>query len=189
MIGAQGRFPVFAYRRPADLRRGFEGISALVREALGQDPLSGALYHRRRCRRRCSSTTWPGRRSSRVAIDLHGAQLEEAAAGPRKNGAGLESIGVRRQAGRRRCRPTSEGPTSWDAAGEGSPGLARRPIVRHTAGERYFEDDAQRSPRGRARATGYPAAARDPRPSAPRSSPTAPPAPRSPGAPLSRAGS
>ena len=44
MIGAHGRVPVFAYRRPADLRKGFEGLSALVREALGQDPLSGALY-------------------------------------------------------------------------------------------------------------------------------------------------
>jgi transposase len=44
MIGAQGRVPVFAYRRPADLRKGFEGLSGLVREALGQNPLSGALY-------------------------------------------------------------------------------------------------------------------------------------------------
>ena len=44
MIGGQGRVPVFAYRRPADLRKGFEGLSALVREALAQDPLSGALY-------------------------------------------------------------------------------------------------------------------------------------------------
>ena len=44
MIGAHGRVPVFAYRRPADLRKGFEGLSALVREALAQDPLSGALY-------------------------------------------------------------------------------------------------------------------------------------------------
>lgn len=44
MIGAQGRVPVFAYRRPVDLRKGFEGLSALVQQALGQDPLSGALY-------------------------------------------------------------------------------------------------------------------------------------------------
>ena len=44
MIGAHGRVPVFAYRRPVDLRKGFEGLSALVREALSQDPLSGALY-------------------------------------------------------------------------------------------------------------------------------------------------
>ena len=44
MIGAQGRVPVFAYRRPVDLRKGFEGLSALVQQALGRDPLSGALY-------------------------------------------------------------------------------------------------------------------------------------------------
>ncbi len=44
MIGAQSRVPVFAYRRPVDLRKGFEGLSALVQQALGKDPLSGALY-------------------------------------------------------------------------------------------------------------------------------------------------
>ena len=44
MIGAQGRVPVFAYRRPVDPRKGFEGLSALVRQALGKDLLSGALY-------------------------------------------------------------------------------------------------------------------------------------------------
>ncbi|MCY1056215.1 IS66 family insertion sequence element accessory protein TnpB [Nannocystis sp. SCPEA4] len=44
MIGAHGRVPVFAYRRPVDLRKGFEGLSALVQQALGKDPLSGALY-------------------------------------------------------------------------------------------------------------------------------------------------
>lgn len=44
MIGVQGRVPVFAYRRPVDLRKGFEGLSAVVQQALGKDPLSGALY-------------------------------------------------------------------------------------------------------------------------------------------------
>lgn len=44
MIGDQGRVPVFAYRQPVDMRKGFEGLSALVRQALGKDPLSGALY-------------------------------------------------------------------------------------------------------------------------------------------------
>jgi transposase len=44
MIGAAGRVPVFAYRQPVDLRKGFEGLGALVRQALGQDPLSGAMY-------------------------------------------------------------------------------------------------------------------------------------------------
>jgi transposase len=44
VIGAHGRVPVFAYRRPVDLRKGFEGLGALVQQALGEDPLSGALY-------------------------------------------------------------------------------------------------------------------------------------------------
>ena len=44
MIGHYGQMPVYAYGKPADLRKGFEGLSGLVREHLGQDPLSGALY-------------------------------------------------------------------------------------------------------------------------------------------------
>ena len=110
----------------------------------------------------------------RKGFDLHRAQLEEAAAGARKDGAHLEPIDVRREAGRRRCSSASEGPTSRDAAGAGSPGLARRPVVIDTAGAPFASSEVHRSPRGRARAAGYPAAARDPRPSAPRSSYTAP---------------
>lgn len=44
MIGALGRVKVFAYREPTDMRKGFEGLSGLVREAMGRDPLSGALF-------------------------------------------------------------------------------------------------------------------------------------------------
>lgn len=44
MIGAHSRVPVFAYCRPADLRKGFEGLSALVRRDLGRDPIDGSLY-------------------------------------------------------------------------------------------------------------------------------------------------
>jgi len=43
VIGAHASAPVFAYRRPVDMRKGFESLSALVRD-LGHDPLSGALY-------------------------------------------------------------------------------------------------------------------------------------------------
>jgi transposase len=38
------RVKVWAYTSPADLRRGFDGLSALVREELGGDPLSGDLF-------------------------------------------------------------------------------------------------------------------------------------------------
>lgn len=44
MIGTTSRARVFAYCAPVDMRKGFEGLSALVREQLGRDPLDGALY-------------------------------------------------------------------------------------------------------------------------------------------------
>ena len=44
MIGVEGRVRVYAYGAPADMRKGFGGLSGLVREELGRDPLSGALY-------------------------------------------------------------------------------------------------------------------------------------------------
>lgn len=44
MIGTVGRVKVYAYCLPVDMRKGFEGLSALVREQLDRDPLSGALY-------------------------------------------------------------------------------------------------------------------------------------------------
>lgn len=36
--------PIFLCRDPADLRKSFDGLAALVREALGADPLSGHLF-------------------------------------------------------------------------------------------------------------------------------------------------
>ncbi len=44
MIGFIGRVKVYAYCMPVDIRNGFEGLSALVRDKLQKDPLSGALY-------------------------------------------------------------------------------------------------------------------------------------------------
>ena len=38
------RVKVWAYTSPADLRKGFDGLSALVAEKLGRDPLSGDLF-------------------------------------------------------------------------------------------------------------------------------------------------
>lgn len=55
MIGAHSGVPVFAYCRPADMRKGYEGLSALVRRDLGRDPIDGSLYlftNRRRRRAR-----------------------------------------------------------------------------------------------------------------------------------------
>ena len=44
MIATLGRVKVFAYCEPVDMRNGFEGLSALVRNKLERDPLSGALF-------------------------------------------------------------------------------------------------------------------------------------------------
>ena len=44
MIGSTRQVGVFAYGGPADLRKGFDGLSALVSRELGRDPLSGDLF-------------------------------------------------------------------------------------------------------------------------------------------------
>jgi transposase len=35
---------ILAYRHPVDMRKSFDGLVALVKHALGEDPLSGTLY-------------------------------------------------------------------------------------------------------------------------------------------------
>ena len=44
MIGSTRALRVFAYAAPADLRKGFDGLAALVVSALGRDPLSGECF-------------------------------------------------------------------------------------------------------------------------------------------------
>ena len=44
MIGSTRQVTVWAYGAPTDLRKGFDGLSGLVSERLGQDPLSGDCY-------------------------------------------------------------------------------------------------------------------------------------------------
>ena len=44
MIGSSRNLRVFAYAKPADMRKQYEGLSALVRQELGRDPQSGDLY-------------------------------------------------------------------------------------------------------------------------------------------------
>ena len=47
---------VWLYRRPTDMRKSFNGLSALAKQVLAQDPLSGALFVRvnwRRTQMRC----------------------------------------------------------------------------------------------------------------------------------------
>ena len=44
MLGISGSIKVIAYAAPADMRKGFDTLSALVREQMRRDPLSGDLY-------------------------------------------------------------------------------------------------------------------------------------------------
>lgn len=44
MIAAPWGRRVFAYAGPVDMRKGFDGLYALVKEDLEEDPLSGDLY-------------------------------------------------------------------------------------------------------------------------------------------------
>lgn len=44
MIGSTRQVSVYAFGAPADLRKGFDGLSGLVINDLGQDPLSGDLF-------------------------------------------------------------------------------------------------------------------------------------------------
>ncbi|WP_044986466.1 IS66 family insertion sequence element accessory protein TnpB [Sorangium cellulosum] len=39
-----GRVSIYVATEPLDLRRSFDGLAAVVREVLRQDPLSGALF-------------------------------------------------------------------------------------------------------------------------------------------------
>lgn len=44
MFFPEGQLRVYLYGEPADLRRSFDGLQALVRQGLGEDPLDGGLY-------------------------------------------------------------------------------------------------------------------------------------------------
>lgn len=44
MIGTSRNVRVWAWPRPADLRKGYNGLYGLVRNGMGRDPLSGDCY-------------------------------------------------------------------------------------------------------------------------------------------------
>ena len=44
MIGLGGPLRVMVATKPVDFRKGADGLAALVREAMGADPFSGAVY-------------------------------------------------------------------------------------------------------------------------------------------------
>jgi transposase len=61
VIGSTRTLRVWAYPEPADLRAGFDGLSALVSGKLGRDPLSGHLFlFVNRTRTRAKVLVWDG---------------------------------------------------------------------------------------------------------------------------------
>ena len=44
MFFPEGGVRVFLYGAPADMRKSFDGLSALTKNVLGEDPLSGSLF-------------------------------------------------------------------------------------------------------------------------------------------------
>jgi transposase len=44
MFFPEGQIRVFLYGQPADMRCSFDGLQALTRHAMQQDPLNGSLY-------------------------------------------------------------------------------------------------------------------------------------------------
>ena len=53
MLSISPAVKIFLYAEPADLRRGYDGLAALVEDGMGENPLSGHLYLfiNRRCNR------------------------------------------------------------------------------------------------------------------------------------------
>lgn len=61
MIGSTRQLSVYAYSAPVDLRKGFDGLSTLVTQGLGRDPLSGDLFlFVNRDRQRAKVLLWDG---------------------------------------------------------------------------------------------------------------------------------
>ena len=64
---------VFAHAAPTDLRKGYDGLSALVRESLWRDPTSGDLYlFVSRNRKRAKVLLWDG-----TGLCLYAKRLEK----------------------------------------------------------------------------------------------------------------
>lgn len=61
MIGSTRQVAVHAYAEPADMRKSFDALSALVQQGLGRDPLCGDLFlFVSRDRRRAKVLYWDG---------------------------------------------------------------------------------------------------------------------------------
>lgn len=75
MIGPTGAVRVMLAARPVDFRKGVDGLAALVRDTMGADPFSGAVYVFRSKRAdRAKLVFWDG-----TGVVLVAKRLEEGA--------------------------------------------------------------------------------------------------------------
>lgn len=44
MLSVPSSVPIFLYTQPTDMRKGFDGLSGIVRGEFGADPLDGSLF-------------------------------------------------------------------------------------------------------------------------------------------------
>jgi transposase len=74
VIGSTRQVRVHAYGKPADLRKGFDGLSALVTRDLREDPLSGELFlFTNRTRKRAKVLLWDG-----TGLCIYAKRLEQS---------------------------------------------------------------------------------------------------------------
>jgi transposase len=75
VIGSTRQVAVWAYGAPADLRKGFDGLSALVAQGLSRDPLSGDCYlFVNATRKRAKVLLWDG-----TGLCIYAKRLEQGA--------------------------------------------------------------------------------------------------------------
>jgi transposase len=61
VIGSTRQVAVFAFGGPIDMRKGFDGLAAVVTQDLGRDPLSGDVFlFVNRTRKRAKVLLWDG---------------------------------------------------------------------------------------------------------------------------------
>ena len=61
MIGSTRQLRVFAHAEPTDLRKGYDGLSAIVQQSMRRDPLSGDVFlFVSRNRQRAKALLWDG---------------------------------------------------------------------------------------------------------------------------------
>jgi transposase len=88
MIGSTRSVRVYACSAPVDMRKGFDGLAALVRRGLGRDPTSGDMFlFVSRNRVRAKVLVWDG-----TGLCLYAKRLETRGVGLRVYGVKTRSI-------------------------------------------------------------------------------------------------